>query len=451
MKRGLIWFLAIIVTGNFLGFKSSYAGEKKRKHSIAAEATTPTLTYKEVLDAVFLGYPSIQIFREKTAAARDRATAGWLGYAPSIKVGAGLTYSSGFYSSYPGAKSMRQNNLFYGLTFTLFDGGAIAFGSKALESEVDIAELNSKKNINDLAVQASEAYAGVLMAENYLHFLEHVVEKLSEYAKSKNIEKLYGREFLEQISLTDDLYKAKLIPAKQNLESQKNLLELVAVDIPETQMTSLEPLENLLASIIMPKDMEAAVNSIPETIGYQIADHNVVTAKFQKYATYAKSASPIITAQIGQQIANEKPNNDSAYRDNASIFSLNVNYNLSPSNYYSSSAAAHEHEAAKAERETLYRNSEYAIRNAYIKLKSLSQNYNETKINLDRGLQRLADISERIEQGENVDLRSALGSIDPVNEMWLAYANSLSQLFLARTQMSATYGFFSDQFNLLTQ
>jgi outer membrane protein TolC len=405
-----------------------------------------SISYSEVMQKMIEGYPSIEAFNKKTEAVRNHAKASWWSYGPNFVVSTSHSFYSGTIASLPGVDFSSQDTIFYGLSFTLFDGGATAFTSKALDTQTEIAELNARLNVESLALQASQAYAGLLIAKSYVIFLEKITSKLKEYTQSKDFQSHYGHEFVDQLENTTSLYLSKISPAKLNFKIQENLLKLVAVGASDKELENLEPLESIITKIEIPKDLETAIQQIPQTLGYQIAVGNVEVAKNNKYSNYARKTSPVVTAKLGQVSDTLRVQNYPSERTDATMLSVNVNFGIGVTNYYSGKAAAADHEAAKADLETNYRNSEFTIKNAFLKLAALEETYRENHKNLEKIIKDLDAVSKRIENQESVDLRSALETLHLTHEMWLAYSNAISDYFLARTQMAAGFGFYSARY-----
>ncbi len=248
MVRYKLYTTALII---FAGFSSSFAQD--------------TLSLDAAIREAMSKNHSIQISKYSAEIADNNAIAGNAGLLPKVDLNAGtnmsvsdtrVEYSNNLPPTEQSGAVSRGNNASINLTYTLFDGFGNVYTFRKLKAADDLAELQSRQQIETTLSQVIVAYYQLSRQSENVRINDDLIRISNNRFERAKIKTDFGGTSLEKLNAEVDLNTDSLSVASTNLayRQAKNNLNLLlgrAIDA-DTKVSKTLDLENeiLLASVM---------------------------------------------------------------------------------------------------------------------------------------------------------------------------------------------------------
>jgi len=227
-------------------------------HSAYCEPSDDFFTLERSVETALSKNENISIAKTKIDSARSKLAQSKAGFLPML--------SADLY----GGHAVREDRqiIASGVTASqpVYTGGELTAKLRKAEIDLDLAEINLDKSIDELVLEVKKAYYGVLSSREYKKLAEESVERLRLHLYA--VRQLYEKEMAAKVEVLKTEYS--LLQAEQNLVEAKNDLK-----------QSKEAFNSLVGR---PLDAKVEVQDMPEympvaiSLGefYRLAYKNIV-------------------------------------------------------------------------------------------------------------------------------------------------------------------------------
>jgi len=415
---------------------------------LSGSLTAFGFSIQQAMQTAFERNPKTQANELRLKAMEERTKAAWLSFLPRFYTG----YSAGSDRSrsdsgmgWDASRSSSQN-INYGLSFNIYDGGVRYYNAKSAEAgeKMRRAQYNSTDSRipntrGAIAEQVFNAYTNVLRFQETIAFELMILEaqvKILKIAKTP--------EEQNRIKSLIASSEARLSNARFELaDAARDFENVVKIPMPQ----NIENYEQTVASIIVPPNHHAAIEvALTKSPELNVASYQLEQMNLEFQADRASMTRPTISVNISKSHGlNNSANDPFNARSDRTTAIASITWSLSPPESAFSKAAALEIEALQKDKDGVLDDLKFNIESAYPRLENFSSSAEQYNQILKNGKRALNSALEKIDNGDEVKVDDALSLIGVLQAGFYPAVVAKQSLLIAKFSLQKTIGTLFDE------
>ncbi len=415
---------------------------------LAALVMTPmvhAMSLQEAMHTAFERNPRTQANDLRLKAMNERTRAAWMQFYPTFAVTYGYNYSQFDSSLMPEATQASTSSLTFSLGMNVFDGGVNLFNARAAEANQRAREAqynstnalipNTKGAIADLVFNA---YTDILRnrdSREYRRYVRMVLEKILKAAVT-NEERRQVQGQLDGMDAED---------SNAAFDAEKAIRDFEYV-VKAPAPAKIENFSETIMNIRIPGSPDEALDiALEKSPELKVASYQLESMQFAYKSAQSSLHSPRVDVRVSSTRNDTDPSEGTSSNSQTNVVGLTVQWTFGASRLASNRAAALEIEAAQKDRDGELDQLQNKIQNIYPKIANYNRVLSIFERNYVTARKNLDDVIAQIDQGQNVQVSTALGLLTNLHMTWGPLIMTKQSLATTKFTVQKTIGTLFDQ------